>query len=95
MIEEPQPIGIIVTTGYGAHTQQPYVQILIESADWMSQMDPATARDLAHNLLAAAEAIEALRKIKAFGDLHTEEPPEQVNLFPEHLPGYVDPPKEY
>lgn len=41
------------------------------------------------------EIDEALTAMKDELKLHTEEPPDQVNLFPEHLPGYVDPPKEY
>jgi hypothetical protein len=47
-----------VSTGFGHRTQQPYVQVLIAAADWMTQMSPADARSLAHNLLAAAEAAE-------------------------------------
>lgn len=47
-----------VTTGFGANTQKPYVQILIEAADWMTQMPPGAARELALNLLTSAEAAE-------------------------------------
>lgn len=51
-------VGITVSSGYGATHRAPYVQILIEAADWMSQMPPAVARELAHSLLAAAFAAE-------------------------------------
>lgn len=47
-----------VSTGFGHRTRQPYVQVLIEAADFMTQMAPADARALAINLLQAAEAAE-------------------------------------
>lgn len=43
---------IEVSSGFGYNTQQPFVQMLIPRADWMTQMSPADARDLAHNLIA-------------------------------------------
>lgn len=48
-----------VTSGYGYRTQKPFVQVLIESADFMTQMSPAEAKDLAQNLLTCAEAAES------------------------------------
>lgn len=47
-----------VSTGFGHRTRQPYVQVLIKAADFMTQMAPADARALAINLLQAAEAAE-------------------------------------
>lgn len=58
MIEE-QGITFEVSSGFGHNTQQPYVQVLIQAADWMTQMPPATARELAMNLLACADAAES------------------------------------
>lgn len=61
LIRRPQEgdmIDILVTSGFGYNTQRPFVQILIHAADWSSQMAPAAARELAHNLLCAAEAAE-------------------------------------
>lgn len=55
---EDREIVFSVTTGFGATQRQPYVQVLIEAADWMTQMPPAKARELALNLLEAAEAAE-------------------------------------
>ena len=51
-------VSFMVSSGFGHRTQMPYVQVLIESADFMTQMPPSTARELAHNLLSAAEAAE-------------------------------------
>lgn len=36
----------------------PYVQVLIPQADWMTQMPPESARELALSLLACADAAE-------------------------------------
>lgn len=47
-----------VTTGYGARTEKGYVQVLIHRADFMTQMSPENARELAFNLLGAAEAAD-------------------------------------
>ena len=75
MIEDK---GIVfeVMTGFGHNTQQPYVQIVIQSADWMTQMSPADAREVGMNLLAAAEAAEGdgflvnfLRKTVGMADM--------------------------
>lgn len=58
MTKQTDDIVFAVTTGFGANTEQPYVQILIEAADWMTQMPPEAARELAANLTQAAEAAE-------------------------------------
>lgn len=50
---------INVSNGFGYNTQQPFVQMLIPRADWMTQMSPANARELALNLLACADAAES------------------------------------
>lgn len=59
MIEEEGVTGISVTSGFGHNTQKPFVQMIIKQADWMTQMSTETARELAHNLLAAADAAES------------------------------------
>lgn len=59
MSEQTDGIIFSVTSGFGANQRQPYVQVLIEAADFMTQMPPATARDLAMNLLTAADAAES------------------------------------
>lgn len=56
-VDEP-PVTFSVTSGFGHRKQAPFVQVLIEAADFMTQMPPSKARELAHNLLAAAEAAE-------------------------------------
>lgn len=52
-------INFYVTSGFGGRTQQPFVQVLIEAADFMTQMSPEEARSLAFNLLACADAAES------------------------------------
>lgn len=59
MVEQEDITGISVTSGFGHNTQQPFVQMIIRQADWMTQMSPETARELAHNLMAAADAAES------------------------------------
>lgn len=66
MSEEKEPsvqqediTGIMVTSGFGHNTQQPFVQMLIQRADWMTQMTPESARELAFNLLSAADGAES------------------------------------
>jgi hypothetical protein len=59
LIEERGITNIMITSGFGHNTQQPYVQMLIGRADWMTQMPPETARELAFNLLGAADAAES------------------------------------
>lgn len=58
MIEE-EGVTFEVSSGFGHNTQAPYVQVLIKKADWMTQMSPADARRVAHNLLACADAAES------------------------------------
>lgn len=58
MIEE-QGITFEVSSGFGHNTQMPYVQVLIQKADWMTQMSPEDARKLAFNLLQAADGAES------------------------------------
>ena len=58
MSEQPNEISFMVSSGFGHRERAPYVQVLIEAADWMTQMPPAKARELAANLLEAAEAAE-------------------------------------
>jgi len=57
-VSKQKQVVFSVSTGFGHRTQQPYVQVLIEAADFMTQMAPADARALAINLLQAAEAAE-------------------------------------
>lgn len=59
LIEEEDITGITVTSGFGHNTRQPFVQMLIFRADWMTQMSPAKARELALNLMACADAAES------------------------------------
>lgn len=50
---------INVTSGYGGNTRQPFVQIQMEyPKDHPLQLAPEEARDLAANLLQAAEAAD-------------------------------------
>lgn len=58
MTEENKMIVFSVSSGFGHRAQAPYVQVLIEAADFMTQMSPVKARELAMNLLASAEAAE-------------------------------------
>lgn len=61
-MSEPKQVGedglIEVTSGYGASSQMPYVQLLNHKDDWMVQLPAGSARELALNMLAAAEAAE-------------------------------------
>lgn len=59
MIEDSDITNITVTSGFGHNTQQPFVEMTIRRADWTTQMSPEMARELAHNLLAAADAAES------------------------------------
>lgn len=47
---------ILINSGYGKNTRQPFVQMSTDK--WMVQISPEEARDLAGNLLQAAEAAE-------------------------------------
>lgn len=59
LIEDSGLTNISVTSGFGHNTQQPFVEMTIRRADWTTQMSPAMARELALNLLAAADAAES------------------------------------
>ncbi len=58
-MDEQELIVFMVTSGFGHNTQKPFVQVLIERADFMTQMSPENARELAMNLLSAADAAES------------------------------------
>jgi len=49
---------IMVTSGYGGNTRQPFVEIKTDKLKAPLQLSPEEARDLALNLLQAAEAAE-------------------------------------
>lgn len=49
---------ILVTSGYGANTRQPFIEVKAEQLVKPLQLSPEEARDLALNLLEAAEAAE-------------------------------------
>ncbi|MGD9729251.1 MAG: hypothetical protein AB7L09_24705 [Nitrospira sp.] len=59
LIEDQGITDICISSGFGYNTQEPFVQMLIQRADWMTQMSPETARQLAYNLLSAADAAES------------------------------------
>jgi hypothetical protein len=52
--KQPNPLTYTVTTGYGANSKEPYVEV--QAPQLRVQMSPENARDLAMNLLQAAEA---------------------------------------
>jgi hypothetical protein len=73
MSQEPT-ITFHVTSNFGQKTQKPFVMVAVNGPqDFMTQMSPAEARDLALNLLTAADASESdaflitflRRKVKA------------------------------
>lgn len=45
-----------VNSGYGLHTRQPFVSM--HDGDWVRQVSPEEARQIARNLMEAAEAAE-------------------------------------
>jgi hypothetical protein len=49
---------IMVTSGYGGNSRQPFVEIKTDKLKAPLQLSPEEARDLALNLLSAAEASE-------------------------------------
>jgi hypothetical protein len=49
----------MITSGFGHNTRRPFVQMVIQRADWMTQMSPEEARELAFNLLQAADGAES------------------------------------
>lgn len=60
---KPEPGVVEVSSGFGYRTQQPFVTVLmatpIETANPTLQMSPAQARQIAGQLLEAAEAAES------------------------------------
>lgn len=58
-VEEEDVTGVEVSSGFGHNTQKPFVQMVIPRADWMTQMSPENARELALNLLTCADAAES------------------------------------
>lgn len=63
---------IEISTGYGANTQQPYVQLIQPPDVFIAQMSPESARELAQNLVQAAEAAEQDRFIVEFAQQQLE-----------------------
>jgi hypothetical protein len=49
----------MISSGFGHNTRKPFVQMVIQRADWMTQMSPEKARELAFNLLQAADGAES------------------------------------
>ena len=56
--KQPRNKMILVSSGFGANTNQPFVQFEAEELDHPVQMSPNEARALAINLLEAADAAE-------------------------------------
>lgn len=63
-----------------AHTQAVYT-VLIRERRMREQVFPPGHPSRERKLREIDRAIEALKAIKGFADLHTEEPPEQVALL--------------
>jgi hypothetical protein len=55
-MEQDTPTVFMVTTGVSHRTKKPFVNVNVGSHDLNAQMSPEMAIELAHNLLAAAEA---------------------------------------
>lgn len=55
-MDSPERIGFSVSSGYGRDSQKPFINITVGAKDFHTQMSPVEAIELAHNLLAAAEA---------------------------------------
>lgn len=58
-MSEEELINWTVVSGFGHNTQRPFVEIIIRPHEVQTQMSPATARELAQNLLYAADAAES------------------------------------
>lgn len=58
MSKQPREKMILVSSGFGANTNEPFVQVQAEELDHPIQMSPNEARALAVNLLEAADAAE-------------------------------------
>jgi|JI8StandDraft_1071087.scaffolds.fasta_scaffold33755_6 sugar (pentulose or hexulose) kinase len=73
---------ILVTAGYGANTKRPFVMMQADVLDRPLQLSVAEARDLAGNLLQAAEAAEGDQLIVEFAtDTLGFEVPEAAQLI--------------
>lgn len=73
---------ILVTAGYGANTKRPFVMLEADVLDRPLQLSVAEARDLAGNLLQAAEAAEGDQRIVEFAtDTLGFEVPEAAQLI--------------
>ena len=55
---EPKQVVFHVTSNFGHRTQKPFVMVTVGEQDFMAQMSPDEARDLALNLLMCADAAE-------------------------------------
>lgn len=58
-MDDDQPVVFHVTSNFGHRTQQPFVMMTVGEQEFTAQMSPEDARDLAHNLLACADAAES------------------------------------
>lgn len=56
---EPKQVIFHVTSNFGHKTQKPFVMVTVGEQDFMAQMSPTEARDLALNLLMCADASES------------------------------------
>lgn len=72
---------INVTSGFGGNTRQPFVEINAEKLKGPMQLSPEEARDLAANLLQAAEAAEQDAFIFEFHSAFIEGTPEAKRNF--------------
>lgn len=75
--KENAGFNFLLTTGFGARTQEPFVNLTEGGSDFHVQMSPEEAVDLAHNLLACAEAavqdamfIRFMREVVGLDDAH-------------------------
>ena len=72
---------INVTSGYGGNTHQPFVEIKTNKLKEPLQISPEEARDLAANLLQAAEAAEQDAFIVEFHSEFIEGTPQKKSTF--------------
>jgi hypothetical protein len=74
-VDRPQGQRISVSSGYGGNTRQPYVELCLN--DQSVQITPMKAREIAGNLLEAAEAAEGdgflVEYIEKISELPTEQ----------------------
>lgn len=57
-MSEQEHINFLVTSGYGWKHRQPFISVTVGAKDFHVQMSTDEARDLAMNLIQAAEAAE-------------------------------------